>query len=581
MQRPLATLFAAAALASCSDDTAERDTPQRAVAVTTLQESAPGAGRLIPGVVSPYRQNPLSFEVGGRVTRLLEVGDDVDGGRLDQIGNAIAPGSVIAEIDPEPYERARTQAERRLASARAQLTALSAQLEQVLPSRRASALASAAAAEASIRYAEDDLSSRESAVDLARTTLEKNEELLPSGSVSDIAVRQSRTALASAEARLAQARTLVTARQREHEAAVAAVAEAEGALVLQAASIDAQRAVIEELELQVLQAQDNLDNCVLRAPFGGRITAVHVGEGSVVQVGSPIATLTMMTPIEVVLTVSSSLEKSLVLGSDALIYPMDGAKPDLDRGLAATLFQKPGVANSRSSTFTIGLITANQRSGASKEIGDLPTSPYLLPVLRNPLDIPGDSSIYTMIEALGGEGDEAYALRVDGLQQGARTGATLAQRLTATRVSVRRGPSTLKFAGFTLVALQSGGELAPGDLLVGEPTPEHAGGFFVTSTRWLLRPGDLVQVALHRPSKTSGFYLPVQAIQEINGETFVFAAESDRAVKVPVSVIESSGELRRVESPKLQPGASIVTAGSHYIRDGDRLRVVDAIGGTN
>ncbi|MEM7203350.1 MAG: HlyD family efflux transporter periplasmic adaptor subunit [Planctomycetota bacterium] len=536
---------------------------------------------MIPGVVSPYRQNPLSFEVPGRVIWLLEVGDDVEGARIDETGGVVVPGTVLAKLEPEPYERALTQSEKRLASARAQLTALSAQLEQVLPSRVASARASAAAAEEGITFAQNDLSSRESALDLARTTLQKNEELLPSGSVSDLVVRESRTEVASMEARLAQARTLVTTRRREHEAALAAVAEAEGAVVLQGASVDAQAARIAELEQQLLEAQSDLEDCILRAPFGGRVTAVHVGEGSVVQAGTSIVTLTMMTPIEVELTVSSSLEKALVLGSDAVIYPMDGASPQLDRGLPSTIFQKPGVANSRSSTFTVGLITTNQRSNASPTPDGLPTSPYLVPVLRNPLDIPGDEIIYTMIEALGEESGQTYALRVNDVQQGSRTADTLTQRLTATRVAVRRGPSTLKFAGFTLVELQPTEDLGPSDLLVGQPTLQHTDGFFVTTTRWVLRPGDLVQVSLDRPSLSKGFYLPVQSIQEINGETFVFMVQDGRAVKVPVTVRDSSGERRRVEAPQLQPGASIVTDGSHYLRDGDLLRVVNAKGGSN
>ncbi len=84
-----------------------------------------------------------------------------------------------------------------------------------------------------------------------------------------------------------------------------------------------------------------------------------------------------------------------------------------------------------------------------------------------------------------------------------------------------------------------------------------------------------MQVSLDRASRRPGFYVPVEAIQEINGSTslFVVGAES-RAAVVPVNVTESAGEYRRVEAPELAAGAAVVIAGAHFLSHGDPVQVV-------
>ncbi len=572
--RVLVLATVAGGFGGCSNgDEGPAPVARRPVTVVTLQESAPASQRLIPAVVTPHRETQIPFEVTGRVERILNLGEDVDGEQVDRSGELVQAGAFLAELDPKPFERALVKAQQRLEAARKQLAAQVVQLETVLPARLESAKSQAAAAELNAKYAKDDVEALVSAVDLARTTLERNRELLPTGAVSDIAVRQSETNLQAQRSRLAQARTLVAARERENDAADAAIAELEGSIQLQTANNEAQRATIKELEEAVEDAQSDLEDSVLRAPYAGRVTARFAGEGSFVRAGEPVVTLTMMNPIEVVMTVSGDVDEELVVGTDAMIYPSDHGTTELSRGLRATLYQKRGIADPMTRTFELGLILANKRRGGRSNPGNVPQAPYLIPVFENPLDLPGQSGLFTVAEAIGETGAESWVLKVRGLEQGARSAETLERVLEADKVAVSVGSNTIRVASFGLVEIVGDG-IRRGDLLVPMPTEQHAAGFVVADNRWVLRPGDLVQVGINRSRHTAGFYVGVQSIRVLGGQPTVFVVgDGERVKAVPVEVRDSVGERRRIESAALRAGDRVVERGAHFLIDGDPVTV--------
>ncbi|MEM7307944.1 MAG: HlyD family efflux transporter periplasmic adaptor subunit [Planctomycetota bacterium] len=575
MTRSALLLLATIALsAGCGGDDSEAAASlARPVTVLRLERTSPPPGRLLPGVVTPYRQTQIPFEVSGRVEELIDIGDEVQGEQTALDGRVVEAGTEMARIDDEPLQRALERARQRLASARLQLDAQVAQLDSVLPARLDSARSQAAAAELNASRARDEVEAVQAEVTLARTTYERNVELEPTGAVSDISVRQSEAELQAQESRLAQALTLVTTREREHDAALSAISELDGAIVQQTASNAAQGASVKELEAAVRDAESDLENCILRAPFPGRVTELHVGEGSFVQAGAPILTLTMMNPIEAVLSVSATLEEEVVVGTDALIYPMRDSEVDLESAVRATVFEKRGIADAGTRTFEIGLIAPNQRRTARSRAG-LPSAPYVIPIFDNPLELLGGEGLYTVADAVAGEAPDHWVLRVRGLAQGARTAETLQGELQGERVPVRLGERTLQIASFRLVQLVGADDLNVGDLLVPEPTEAHLGGFVLDDNRWLLRPGDLVQVSVEQGVLPEGFYIPVSAVRERNGETAVFLLDdADRARFEPVEVAESLGELRRIESPRLEAGARIVASGVHFLQDGDEVVV--------
>ena len=562
-------------LLGCGKETVEGPrTLARPVTVIELEEGAPPPSQLFPGIVRPYREVQVPFEVGGRIQSIIDVGDEVKGEQVDRDGNVIQPATVLAELDPAPFQRALNRAEQRVLSAQKELEAQVVQLEVVLPAQLASARSSASAAELNAKHAKENVEALEAAVDLARTTVERNRELLPSGAVSDITVRQSEAQLEAQRAQLAQARTLVTAREKEHDAAVSVIAEVEGAIALREAGNEAQEAGIEELNEAVLDARSDLENCSLRAPFPGRVTAIHVGEGSFVAAGSPIVTLTMMNPVEVVVSVSGRLSDELVVGTDARVFPTGDRAVAGQEGIAATVFEKRGVADQQSRTFEVGLIMANQRKNERKGRNGKPSVPYVLPVFRNPLREPSMDGLFVVADALGGEAGDHWVLVVDGLTQGSRNAETLKGELKARRVPVIAAADELKIASFSLVAIEGKELLSEGDLLVPMPTRAHESGFYVDDNSWLLRPGDLVEVATTHGSLPSGMYVPVHAIRERNGSTHVFVVNDDGiASEVAVAVHESVGEMRRVAADQSLAGKRIVSGGVHFLQDGDRVTI--------
>ena len=69
------------------------------------------------------------------------------------------------------------------------------------------------------------------------------------------------------------------AARNDTAAAQAGVASAHATIELKLANIETAKADIAELEQQRVQAQQDLDDCTLYAPYSGRVTRKHVGRG--------------------------------------------------------------------------------------------------------------------------------------------------------------------------------------------------------------------------------------------------------------------------------------------------------------
>ncbi|MEM6888559.1 MAG: efflux RND transporter periplasmic adaptor subunit [Pseudomonadota bacterium] len=91
-------LLAAAlmALAGClpeEEDVTQAEPPVRGLITTLISESEEVTFRRYPGVLEPSEVNLLSFEVGGRVSRL----------ELD-VGERVVEGQLLAELEPEQFQ---------------------------------------------------------------------------------------------------------------------------------------------------------------------------------------------------------------------------------------------------------------------------------------------------------------------------------------------------------------------------------------------------------------------------------------------------------------------------------------------
>jgi hypothetical protein len=104
--------------------------------------------------------------------------------------------------------------------------------------------------------------------------------------------------------------------------------------------------------------------------------------------------------------------------------------------------------------------------------------------------------------------------------------------------------------------------------------------------RWRLRPGDLVRVDVDGASVEPGFYVPINAILEKSGATYVFVLESseegDRVRQVEVAVSDAVDTACRIEAVGDQPleeGTRIAIDGALMLTDLDPVTVVSEVGG--
>ncbi len=189
----------------------------------------------------------VASQVGGRIIE-LNVKDNA----------AVKKGDVLFTIDPRPY---RYEAER----LQAQLVTLERQIgltQRQVDAQRFAALASAA----TVTRAEQSAAQRES-------TLARMEPLLNGEFITREQVDQARTARDTAQSELKA--TLL-----EHKRAVSAVS-----------GVDALVAQKKELEAAIANAEYQLEQTAVRAPFDGLVVDLNIAEGEYASVGRPLFTL--------------------------------------------------------------------------------------------------------------------------------------------------------------------------------------------------------------------------------------------------------------------------------------------------
>lgn len=173
-------------------------------------------------------------------------------------GDRVAPGDTLAILDHAALESRREGAAAAVDAARARL----AELENGFrPQEVAQARSST---EAATRHLEE-----------ARTEAERSRALYAGEAISRRELDRAETALAGAEAEAERARSQLDLVR-------------EGA---RAETIDAQRALVEQAEAGLAQAEAGLDDAIVRAPFGGVVTIRHRDPGETVAAGAPVVTV--------------------------------------------------------------------------------------------------------------------------------------------------------------------------------------------------------------------------------------------------------------------------------------------------
>ncbi len=337
-----------------------------------------------------------------------------------------------------------------------------------------------------------------------------------------------------------------------------------------------QDARIKETIQRLKQAREDLQDTVLRAPFSGRITGIHVTQGAVIEAGTPVVTLTLMDPIQVQVAVSADHDRRIQTGDRAFLYPKNPL--DLDgerREVPALVFDKGSVADPDTHTFRIDLIARNQRLGIERfvpETAGLPLVDEFLPVARRYEGEVG--SLFVPVDSIYREDGKDYVLRLPGVgfREDARRDAV--GKHVPERVAVQLGDDYLTVVKWNFRSLKQAGGLREGDFVVLQPSADYLNGLAIGRPQWLLRPGDLVPVRFLLDATPRGFYVPVDAITRVDDGLAVFVVEGGVARLRTVTVHESYQELRRIVGEGIGNGTRVITGGMHFVSDGEAVRIV-------
>lgn len=529
----------------------EKKSP-RPVSALALQETDPGRFDRYTGTVASWKTDQLGFEVAGRVEFVVEPETDIRGPASDGKGGVLAKGTELARIDPTRYQLNVESSKAAIATAEKQREAAQIELDSVIPAQQEAAQAQ---------------------WEMAKVEVARNEKMVPQGAASQ--------------------RELDVARAKHDEAAaqlkqLEATREAKRAEV---ASIDAK---IQQLQEALRQAQRDLADCRLYWSVPGQVAEVHVIAGSYVERGEPVVTVQTMHPIKVEFEVAGATARTLNHRDQVRVYVPQPDGTTLER--LAFIYMIDPIADPNTRTFTITLMLSNKKVGSG------------IPEEQKGQVMARTDTIGKLIQGFGAKPDalfvnESYLHQDDKgpyvwkiLNRRVGTLAQDSQRvLKVEKARVALGEMRVPILGLAVlreVRLADGTRFDPAvDMVTGKVVPppgdkETWSGdrVFYDVERWELRPGDLVSADLAGSPTHPGFYVPLDAIMEKSGANYVFvvepAAEGDTVRQVQVTVHDSVGTLRRIESSdgqQLSPTAKVVAAGAVFLVDGQRVNVAEEV----
>jgi len=235
--------------------------------------------RAYTGAVRAARVTELNFERPGRVLAVL----------VDQ-GDEVEVGDELARLD-----------QRHLLAAQRQVTAQKTAAEAILKELEQGPR------EELIVAQEADVARLSAEVALAELNLKRRQELQDRSAITQEEFDSVRYSLEAREAALAAARArlaeLINGTRPE--------------------KIEAQQAVVQQLEAQLAEIGHNLEDTVLTAPFAGVVTARYVDEGGLVGVSAPVFRLLESDQLEAWVGVPVAAASLLGKGDVATLVTRD------------------------------------------------------------------------------------------------------------------------------------------------------------------------------------------------------------------------------------------------------------------
>jgi RND family efflux transporter MFP subunit len=257
MRLPLVLSAICLAVACSSQDSIEPEQPRPVKTMVVAAGDDPHL-RVFPGRVEASKKVDLAFQVPGLLLELPR-----------KEGDRVRKGDVIARLRQDEYQARLKTAQGQLDQARATLTALQAGERSEEQLRR----------ESQLRAAEANLAN-------TRTEFDRYARLVKSRAVSQSDYQRAETAYHIA--------------QEEHEAARLI---AEKGTIARTEDIEGQEGVVRGLEGRRAEANLQLRDSTLRAPYDGVIAQILVDEGQNITAGAPVVKFQDTRQIDIVVDV--------------------------------------------------------------------------------------------------------------------------------------------------------------------------------------------------------------------------------------------------------------------------------------
>ena len=252
------------------EKSAPLETVVRPVKVTQLAATTLTEKRSFPGLVQAARETNLAFRVSGPLVKLTA-----------QIGQRVAQGEVIAQVDPRDFEIQVQRLEAAIDEATATLTAM----------KKGARAEDIASLEARLSAARTGLAN-------AQRDFERQQKLLAAGAV--------------AQARFDNAEAARDAASANVEGLVQELKKARSGA--RRDDIQAAEAGIQRLRVDRRAAKNALADTSLRAPFGGIVSRKFVENYENIRAGAPIIAFLDLSSVEV----KSALPEDLVIRRDKI-----------------------------------------------------------------------------------------------------------------------------------------------------------------------------------------------------------------------------------------------------------------------
>ncbi|MDD5728893.1 MAG: hypothetical protein PHV59_10035 [Victivallales bacterium] len=300
--------------------------------------------------------------------------------------------------------------------------------------------------------------------------------------------------------------------------------------------------------LELLEAKENLENKILRAPFSGIVENVYASAGSSLPEDKSILVLSVFNPIRIRVKLHDIVTDLLCVHNEFRVYPT---------GLTSSY---PAWLETRE-IFTdyIELTAKNLQIPKIKLTPEEEKLPKIYSRMRaiRLAEIP-DINLWVPAQAIRRQGQEAYVWKLEAA--GTRNGNRNNHIAIVKRIKVRPRDMFIQKLSIQYQALETGNGLDEGQTVLVKTEGEltDGGQAVMYDSCWLFQPGEKVWVSIPQLAKHV-YLVPSDALRNFENRTFIFIVTSgSNVLPIEVFVHGKSGKNVEIIGKNLFPGMKVV-----------------------